>query len=171
MEITKIDSSNDCGGFRPPKGKLDTQMYPECQGTETDRNIVKKTVEKRKKLKKKKASDEEIIVEAKERSKKKKKDWDPNPWAVCTESIGGKEGTNERSEWSEDAKERYERCVMDVKKQQAFNLKEYKIAAETKKRLCEICGGEVGTMTDEAWKKMDKICDICAEKSSDIQKD
>ena len=57
MLIRKIYSSNDCGGFKPPKGHLDTQMYPECEGTETDRDIVKKTEEKRKK-KKKKASTE-----------------------------------------------------------------------------------------------------------------
>ena len=50
MRIYKL-TGNDCGGFRPPKGHLDTQMYPECDGTETDRNIVKKTVEKRKKKK------------------------------------------------------------------------------------------------------------------------
>ena len=48
MKITRQES-NDCGGFRPPKGHLDTQMFPECAGKETDRNIVKKTVERRKK--------------------------------------------------------------------------------------------------------------------------
>jgi len=48
------DASNECGGFRPPKGHLDTQMFPECEGWPTDRNIVKKTVEKRKKHEKKK---------------------------------------------------------------------------------------------------------------------
>jgi len=66
MKITPI-ASNDCGGFRPPKGHLDTQMYPECAGTETDRDIVKKTREERqkKKKKKKKAENEDIIVEAK----------------------------------------------------------------------------------------------------------
>ena len=55
MKIWKIkESSNYCGGFKPPKGHLDTQMYPECEGYETDRNIVKKTVERRKKQQKKK---------------------------------------------------------------------------------------------------------------------
>lgn len=29
MKITKI-SQLECGGFREPKGHLDTQMYPEC---------------------------------------------------------------------------------------------------------------------------------------------
>jgi len=53
MKIIKL-SSNDCGGFKPPKGHLDTQMFPECDGTECDRNIVKKTVEKRKNKNKKK---------------------------------------------------------------------------------------------------------------------
>lgn len=46
-------SSNDCGGFKPPKGHLDTQMFPECKDTECDRDIVKKTVEKRKNRNKK----------------------------------------------------------------------------------------------------------------------
>ena len=32
--------------------------------------------------------------------------WDPNPWAVCTESVG------------RDDPKKYERCVMDVKKKQ-----------------------------------------------------
>lgn len=56
MKIIKIKASNDCGGFKPPKGHLDTQMFPECEGYETSRDIVKKTVEKRKKDKKKKTS-------------------------------------------------------------------------------------------------------------------
>jgi len=48
----QAESGNDCGGFRPPKGHLDTQTFPECEGYETDRNIVKKTVERRRKRKK-----------------------------------------------------------------------------------------------------------------------
>jgi len=66
MKIISL-SSNDCGGFQPPKGHLDTQMFPECAGTECDRDIVKKTEEKRKndKKKKKKASGDNIVLEAK----------------------------------------------------------------------------------------------------------
>lgn len=52
MKIYRIQS-NECGGFRPPKGHLDTQMYPECKGTPCDRDIVKKTREKRKKKERK----------------------------------------------------------------------------------------------------------------------
>ena len=37
------------------------------------------------------------------KSRKKTKEWNPNPWAVCTKSVG-----------REDA-DKYERCVMDVK--------------------------------------------------------
>lgn len=48
MKIIKL-TSNDCGGFKPPKGHLDTQLFPECKGYETDRDVVKKTVKKRKK--------------------------------------------------------------------------------------------------------------------------
>ena len=31
-----------------PKGHLDTQLFPECEGSQFDRNIVKKTEERRK---------------------------------------------------------------------------------------------------------------------------
>lgn len=51
MRIVKI-TGNDCGGFRPPKGHLDTQMFPECEPYETNRDIVRKTVERRKKKRK-----------------------------------------------------------------------------------------------------------------------
>jgi hypothetical protein len=53
-----LKKSNDCGGFQKPKGHLDTQMFPECEGTPCDRNIVKKTVEKRKKKVKKEKKSE-----------------------------------------------------------------------------------------------------------------
>ena len=43
---------------------------------------------------------------------KKKKEWDPNPWAVCTESVGRED------------KDKYERCIQDVKKQQKKQKKE-----------------------------------------------
>jgi len=45
-------------------------------------------------------------LQAEAKKKKKKKKWNPNPWAVCTESVG------------RDNKEKYERCVMDVKEKQ-----------------------------------------------------
>ena len=216
MRIVKLDA-NECGGFRPPKGHLDTQMYPECKGWPTDRDIVKKTVEKRKKKKKKssisdqskeikeakhswpimrekehnnegiwekwlngKVDDKEFVTRMKQfvtmgfpgitkdpmvrdgiistlrafdstgdysdtarglsgwlaagkdivedeehelnvasigdemtLAKKKKKEWDPNPWAVCTESVGRED------------KEKYERCIQKVKKKQAFNLSKF----------------------------------------------
>ena len=38
---------------------------------------------------------------------KKKKKWDPNPWAVCMSNISKK-----------DEPDKFERCVMDVKKKQ-----------------------------------------------------
>jgi hypothetical protein len=65
MKIIKLDrdvtAGNDCGGFRPPRGHLDTQMFPECERFETNRDAVKKTV-KRRTQNKKKAS---IELEAK----------------------------------------------------------------------------------------------------------
>ena len=51
FNLMEVTSGNYCGGFRPPKGHLDTQMFPECEGYETDRNIVRKTVERRKESK------------------------------------------------------------------------------------------------------------------------
>jgi len=47
-------SSSNCGGFRPPKGHMDSQMFPECEGTPADRDIVKKTRERRNRNKKRK---------------------------------------------------------------------------------------------------------------------
>ena len=52
MKIFRL-TSNDCGGFQKAKGHLDTQMYPECEGTPCDRDVVK--LHRKKKQKKKKA--------------------------------------------------------------------------------------------------------------------
>ncbi len=45
-------------------------------------------------------------------SKKKTKD---NAWAICTSQLGKQFKTTERSEWSAKQKNKYERCVKDVK--------------------------------------------------------
>jgi hypothetical protein len=37
-----------------------------------------------------------------------------NEYAVCTTSVGEKEGTTERSKWDADAKKRYRKCLKDV---------------------------------------------------------
>lgn len=47
-------------------------------------------------------------------SKKSKKD--KNPWAICTAQLGNEFGTRERHLWSAKEKNKYERCVKDVKK-------------------------------------------------------
>lgn len=39
-----------------------------------------------------------------------------NPWAICTKSVGDKIGDTKRTDWTKDQKERYEKCVKDVKK-------------------------------------------------------
>ena len=60
-----------------------------------------------------------VTKQAKKKKKKpQKKDWNPNPWAVCTKSVGDKAGTKERSKWPKKTKEKYERCVQEVKKNQ-----------------------------------------------------
>ena len=37
-----------------------------------------------------------------------------NEYAICTDSIAKTAGTSKRSEWSEDAKDRYEKCLKDI---------------------------------------------------------
>ena len=39
-----------------------------------------------------------------------------NPWAICTSQLGKEFGTRERHLWSAKEKNKYERCVKDVKK-------------------------------------------------------
>jgi len=39
-----------------------------------------------------------------------------NPWAICTAQLGKEFGTRERHMWSAKEKNKYERCVKDVKK-------------------------------------------------------
>jgi hypothetical protein len=41
---------------------------------------------------------------------------DKNPWAICTAQLGKEFGTKERHLWSAKEKNKYERCVKDVKK-------------------------------------------------------
>jgi len=63
---TEIESSNNCGGFKTPqKGKhLDTQMFPECEGTETDRNLLQHRNKKEKKNKKAENKQNELKIVA-----------------------------------------------------------------------------------------------------------
>ena len=38
-----------------------------------------------------------------------------NPWAICTAQLGDEFKTTKRSEWTKSQKNKYERCVKDVK--------------------------------------------------------
>lgn len=51
------------------------------------------------------------MSEAKKTNKSKK-----NAWAICTSQMGKEFGTTERSEWTKRQMDKYERCVVDVKK-------------------------------------------------------
>lgn len=51
---------------------------------------------------------------ATEKAKKGGDDWDPNPWAVCHTTVDKKKNP-----------EKYERCVMDIKKKQASYSSEF----------------------------------------------
>ena len=58
-------ASGECGGFKKPEGHLDDQMYPECEGKPGDRDIIKKTREKKKKKEKKSFNLNDFTKEAK----------------------------------------------------------------------------------------------------------
>ena len=47
MKIYRLQSN--CGGYKKPKGHLDTQLFPECEGTDADRDIGKKNRERKRK--------------------------------------------------------------------------------------------------------------------------
>lgn len=53
-------------------------------------------------------NDREMMDEAKRKKK--------NPWAICTSQLGGQFKTTKRHLWSTKQKNKYERCVRDVKK-------------------------------------------------------
>jgi len=75
-----------------------------------------------------------VMASEKKTKKKngKKKDWDPNPWAVCNTTVD-----------KDKDPEKFERCVQDVKKKQAFNLKEYKIAQIPQEDMEDVLGGDL----------------------------
>jgi len=63
--------------------------------------------------------------------KKKKKS---NPWAICTAQLSSEFGTPHRSQWSAKEKNKYERCVKDVKK----TLEEEKLMKEHSENIMKI---------------------------------
>lgn len=62
------------------------------------------------------SSGTKLIVQGEvEEGKKKTKDKN-NPWAICTAELKKEFGTSKRTMWSAKEKNKYERCVKDVKK-------------------------------------------------------
>ena len=106
----KESKDNGCGGYQKPKGHLDSQMFPECAGSKYDRDVVKKTRERRKKGKKKNKTSESLdwykTSKKKKETKDKAEDFEYNPWAVCHTTVD-----------KDKDPEKYERCVKKVKKQ------------------------------------------------------
>ena len=84
----------------------------------------------------------------------KKKEWDPNPWAVCTDSVG-REDPN-----------KYERCVQDVKKKQETkpaklpknNRGQWDPEGDFDRRMKDEFSGEAAKKEDDAlgdkWKQL-----------------
>lgn len=60
------------------------------------------------------SDDDRNMMGMSEGEKKTKKE-KPNPWAICTSQLGKEFGTRERHMWSAKEKNKYERCVKDVK--------------------------------------------------------
>ena len=63
-------------------------------------------------------------------AKKKKYDKKSKKYRICTVSIGKTAGTQERSEWSEEEKKRYDSCLKKVKE----GKRSEKIIVEIKRR-------------------------------------
>jgi len=104
MKLIRVAKKDDgsCGGYGKPKGKLDTQLFPECEDTKYDRDIVKKQEKK----------SSSCNCEAKKKTTEEAEKFKYNPWAVCTKSVG------------RDDEEKYERCVKKVKQKERKKLKE-----------------------------------------------
>lgn len=83
--------------------KVTGQLPPEDQSDETDDGMDDDTSPKNKNLQ------SVGMTEGKKSTKK-------NPWAICTAQLGSEFGTRERHLWSAKEKNKYERCVKDVKK-------------------------------------------------------
>lgn len=67
-------------------------------------------------------------------AKKKKYDKKSKKYRVCTVSIGKTAGTQDRSEWSEEEKERYDRCLKKVKEIKAPKRKKIIVEVKRKKK-------------------------------------
>ena len=76
---------------------------------------------------KKRKESMKILQTQKFARKKRKKKNDYNPYAICTQSVGEKEGTTERSKWDEDAKERYDSCIEKVEKKESQVSPRYRV--------------------------------------------
>ena len=81
--------------------KVDGQLPPEDQSDEANDGMDDDTNPKNKNLN---------SVGMTEEKKEK------NPWSICTAQLGSEFGTRERHLWSAKEKNKYERCVKDVKK-------------------------------------------------------
>jgi hypothetical protein len=86
--------------------KVSGQLPPEDQSDEDDDGMDDDTSPKNKNL------SSVGMTEGKKMKSKKKK----NPWAICTAQLGSEFGTQERHLWNAKQKNKYERCVKDVKK-------------------------------------------------------
>jgi hypothetical protein len=79
-----------------------------------------------------------------------------NVYAICTDSIAKTAGTRERSEWSEAATERYEKCIKDLKGKKGYTLGESINPKMTKGQLEET----INNLDDKKIIKRVKVKDL-----------
>ncbi len=93
---------------------VDMEKDPfELQSTQDKRQVGPGSYGDNDKVDKEMDSDDADGMGIMEAKKKKKK---VNPWAVCTAQLGKQFKTTERHLWNTKQKNKYERCVKDVKK-------------------------------------------------------
>jgi len=100
MKIIKISKAGEIMNQphgKNPSGKLDSQIF-----------LEKEDPQKTKKKKNKSKEDKSCSICTAKR--KSKEEFEYNPWAVCTESVGRED------------EDKYERCVKKVKKKEREKL-------------------------------------------------
>jgi len=176
MKIIKI-SGNDCGGFKPPKGHLDTQLFPECAETETDRNVVRKTLKRRKKASIITAKHGNNILGLWRAWVNKKLDNESFIGAVYSmlEEVSEpfiRKGISRL--WAEYQQTQNSKLIAEkmaaLLGQDPMGFQQRTSAVELKPRFCTKCKQPVGKMSESAWLALNKLCDNCSGTEQEVDK-
>jgi len=108
-----------------PKEQIDKGVKIELEHT-SDKNLAKEIAKDHLVENKQYYSYLAEMEKKMDREKKEAKKKEKNEYAICTKSVGQTAGTQERSKWDDDEKERYDRCLEKVKKSSIyFDIKKY----------------------------------------------